>query len=95
MMSSTSVPALLQTRDTSPAATERYIVLLRSVPKPVRLMRAVDLTVFVRSLAWSRAAADAETHPGTSVVERFVAKLYGSEAAQRVAKHLAARVTHE
>jgi hypothetical protein len=71
-------------RDTSLAALERYVDLLRAQPPHRRLAQAVALTLTVRELA---AAGIKQRHPGAGPEEiraRLAVRLYGRAVAARL-----------
>lgn len=71
--------------DTDPAMLERYLQGIRSISKPQRFVRALELSALARSLAWQGANRQAGHLGAEAVVERFLLQLYGPDVAQAMA----------
>lgn len=71
--------------DTDAVTRARDLELLRTLPPPERLMRALALTALVRDLAWQGATANAGHLGAEAVLRRFLSQLYGAELAVRIA----------
>jgi len=70
--------------DTNVAMLTRYLDLVRSVPKPERLARAMALSALARDLAWQGATRHSGHLGAGAVTKRFLLQLYGPDIARRV-----------
>lgn len=70
--------------DTDPAALERYLALVRAIPKPERFLRALALSALARAFAWEGARRSAGLCGEAAVVERFLLQLYGPSTGPRM-----------
>ena len=70
--------------DTEAPMLARYLGLIRKMPKPERLVRAVALSAFARDMAW-QGATQRSGHLGVhAVTERFLLQLYGPDVAGQI-----------
>lgn len=69
--------------DTDAATLARYLELLRRIPGPERLGRALELSALAREMAWQGAARHSGHLGSGAVTERFLAQLYGPDVARR------------
>lgn len=69
--------------DTDAATHARYLDLIRSVPKPERLARALALSALAREMVWQGATRHSGHRGADAVTERFLLQMYGPEVARR------------
>ena len=77
--------------DTSPAAGQQYLAMLREMPGPERLRRALELTVLAMDLAWAGAVRHAGHQGHAAVVRRFLRQVHGDEVARAYESRLASK----
>lgn len=76
------------TMDTDAVALARYRDLIRGIPKPERLARAIALSALARDLAWQGAKRHSGQLGAAAVVERFLLQLYGPRVARQMSTSL-------
>lgn len=64
--------------DTDEPARLRYLTLLADMPAAERLMRTLELSAFVREIAWVGARQAVAAGADDTVRNRFLEQLYGS-----------------
>jgi hypothetical protein len=77
--------------DTSSAAAQEYLAMLREMPRPERLRRALALTALAMDLAWAGAVRHAGHQGHAAVVRRFLRQVHGDEVARAYESSLESR----
>lgn len=74
--------------DTSPEVRSQMIDLLRAMPLEKKLMRAAELSSFLKAFIESDIRANFPLESNNQIKKRLAFRLYGKEVGEQVARYL-------